>query len=173
MNFHYSLILMYRGGNSHMTKTILTKIEEMITPILIERDVTLEDIQYVREGNNNYLRLFIDKTGGIDLDECSIVSELVSEKLDEEDPINGAYFLEISSPGAEKPLKTKEDFANNVGKNVYVTLYVHIDGEKEYEGTLQQFEQDTLTIEYKYKHTKKTVDIPYDKVAKARLSVML
>lgn len=156
-----------------MSKTVLTKIEEMITPILTERDVTLEDIQYVREGNNNYLRLFVDKTGGIDLDECSIVSELVSEKLDEEDPIEGTYFLEVSSPGAEKPLRTKEDFANNVGKNVFVTLYVHIDGEKEYEGKLLNFSDDTLKIEYKYKHTKKTVDIPYEKVAKARLSVML
>src|SRR5690606_23871729 len=135
--------------------------------------LTLFDLEYVREGKENFLRIYIDKEGGVDLTECSIVSEKVSEKLDEEDPIEGAYFLEVSSPGAERPLKTEQDFKNHLNENVYVSLYVHIDGEKEYEGILKDFTDSVATIEYKYKHRKKEVQIPFDKIAKARLAVML
>lgn len=156
-----------------VSNELLDTIEEIINPILQMRNVTLVDLQYVRQGKDNYLRIFIDKAGGVDLDECTRVSELVSERLDEDDPINGAYFLEVSSPGAERPLKTKEDFLNHLDHNVFVSLYVHIDGQNQYEGILKDFSDDVATIEYRYKHTKKLVKIPYDKIAKARLAVML
>lgn len=156
-----------------MSTTVLSKVEDLLTPILLERNLTLADIEYVKEGKNTFLRIYIDKTGGVDLTECSIVSEQLSEKLDEHDPIEEAYFLEVSSPGAEKPLKTKQDFIDHVGENIYVSLYVHIDGEKEYEGILNDFSNDVVTMEYKYKHLKKQVEIPFDKIAKARLAVML
>lgn len=81
--------------------------------------------------------------------------------------------MEVSSPGAEKPLKTRADFNKHVGENIYVSLYIHIDGEKEYKGLLYDFSNDVITIEYKWKHSKKQVQIPFDKVAKARLAVML
>src|SRR5699024_8463954 len=135
-------------------------------PVLRKREVSLDDLQYVREGKDAYLRIFIDKVGGVDLDECTTVSELVSEVLDEDDPIKGAYFLEVSSPGAERPLKSKEDFQSRIGEHIYVSLYVHIDGEKEYVGTLLDFKDDIATIEYRFKHTTKNVAIPYDKIAK-------
>jgi|SRR5690625_2610315 len=156
-----------------MNEEILTVVKELLEPILKERDLQLVDLKYVREGNDNYLRIYIDKSGGVDLTECSVVSEQLSEKLDEHDPIKGAYFLEVSSPGAERPLTTKQDFKENINQNIYVTLYVHIDGEKEYEGILTDFSDDIATIKYKFKHTVKQVQIPYDKIAKARLAVIL
>lgn len=154
-----------------MSKVIETT-EQLVTPILAENGLELVDIEYVKEGKNWFLRVYIDKPGGVDISECSMVSEQLSEKLDASDPIKGAYFLEVSSPGAERPLKTKKDIQNSVNKNVYVTLYEAIDGEKAYEGLLKSFEDDVLTIEYKVKTAKKLVDIPYEKVAKARLAVM-
>src|SRR5690625_2437273 len=117
-----------------MSKQLLSSIEEMIQPILDTRGLELYDLKLVNEGPNRFLRIYIDHEKGIDLDECSIVSELVSEKLDKEDPIKGAYFLEVSSPGAEKPLRNLDELKSNIGKNVFVSLYVHIDGEKQYEG---------------------------------------
>lgn len=156
-----------------MGKDALSEVKELLEPILLERGLTLYDLEYVVEGKNAYLRIYIDKIGGVDLTECSIVSEKISEKLDEHDPIKGAYFLEVSSPGAERPLKTKQDFTNHIGENIYVSLYVHIDGEKEYVGILQDFSNDIATIDYKFKHRIKQVEIPFDKIAKARLAVML
>lgn len=156
-----------------MSGDALSAVKELLEPILDDRKLTLVDVEYVREGKNAFLRIYIDKTDGVDLTECSVVSERLSEKLDTEDPIKGAYFLEVSSPGAERPLKMKDDFTAHIGENVYVTLYVHIDGEKEFEGILQDFSNEVATIKYKYKHTTKQVEIPFDKIAKARLAVML
>lgn len=156
-----------------MSKQLLSSIEEMIQPILDTRGLELYDLKLVNEGPNRFLRIYIDHEKGIDLDECSIVSELVSEKLDKEDPIKGAYFLEVSSPGAEKPLRNLDELKSNIGKNVFVSLYVHIDGEKQYEGILKSVVEDIITIEYKFKAQKKLVELPYDKIAKARLAVML
>ncbi|HLS23389.1 MAG TPA: ribosome maturation factor RimP [Pseudogracilibacillus sp.] len=156
-----------------MSKSLLENVEKLIEPILDERNLSLFDLEFVRERNDHFLRVYIDKKGGVDLDECSIVSEKLSEKLDEEDLIKGSYYLEVSSPGAERPLKTKQDLIDHIGENVFVCLYVHIDGEKQYEGTLLKVEDDIVTIEYKFKHTKKQVEIPYDKIAKARLAVIL
>jgi len=156
-----------------MSKEILDNVEKLLQPILAERELSLFDLEFVKERNDNFLRIYIDKQGGVDLDECSIVSERVSEKLDEEDLIKGAYYLEVSSPGAERPLKTKQALIDHIGENVFVSMYVHIDGEKQYEGTLLNVEDDIVTIEYRFKHTKKQVEIPYDKIAKARLAVIL
>src|SRR5690625_7995228 len=80
--------------------TIEQTVEELVHPILEEKNLELIDVEYVKEGNNWYLRVYIDKENGVDIDECSIVSEQLGSKLDEIDPIEGAYFLEVSSPGA-------------------------------------------------------------------------
>lgn len=156
-----------------MSQNIIYQIEEFIEPILKERNVTLHDIEFVKEGNQTFLRIYIDKEEGIDLTECGIVSELISDVLDKENPIKHSYFLEVSSPGAEKPLKTIQDYKDNINKNIFVTLYVHIDGEKEYEGILIEVAEDIITIEYIFKMRKKQVRIPFDKIAKGRLAVSL
>lgn len=154
-----------------MSSHVVSLTEELVTPILEEKNLELVDIEYVKEGKNWFLRVYIDKESGIDIMECGEVSELLSEKLDESDPITEAYFLEVSSPGVERPLKKKEDFDASIGKNIFVKLYEPIDGSKEYEGTLQSFDGETVTMEYKVKTRKKQVEIPYSKIAKARIAV--
>lgn len=156
-----------------MSSQIIETTEKLVQPILDEENFKLVDIEYVKEGNDWFLRVFIDKEGGITIDECGFVSTELSDKLDEVDIIKGNYFLEVSSPGVERPLKTKEDFIDNVGKNVFVTLYAPVEGEKEYEGILSNFSNDVATIDYREKSRTKQVDIPYDKIAKARLAVTL
>lgn len=147
-------------------------VEKLAVPILAEMELELVDIEYVKEGKNWFLRLFIDKPSGVDIEECGIVSERLGEKLDEVDPIPHNYFLEVSSPGAERPLKKASDFANAVGKQVNVRTYEPIDGEKEFEGKLTEFNGENLFIEVKIKNRTKTFEIPVNKVAKARLAVV-
>ncbi len=154
-----------------MSRIIIDSVSELIQPILSERDLELIDIEYVKESSDWFLRVYLDKAGGIDLTECSLVSEALSDGLDELDLIKEAYYLEVSSPGAERPLKTKEDFEQHIEHNVYVTLYAPIDGAKDYEGILKSIEDDVVVIEYKIKTRVKQVSIPYKKIAKARLAV--
>ncbi|OZU90284.1 ribosome maturation factor RimP [Virgibacillus indicus] len=154
-----------------MSSQVIKTTEELVQPILEEKNLELVDIEYVKEGKNWFLRVYIDKPGGIDITECGDVSEALSEKLDKNDPVKDAYFLEVSSPGAERPLKTKKDVEANINNNVYIKLYEPIDGLKEYQGILKQFENNLLTIEYKVKAKGKKVEIPYDKIAKIRLAV--
>ena len=143
-------------------------VEEFATPYLTEGGFQLVDVEYVKEGSNWFLRLYVDKDGGIDIDDCGRISEFVSAKLDELDPIPEAYFLEVSSPGAERPLKKADDVAKAVGKHVFVTTYEQIDGVKEFEGKLEGFDGTTLTVAVgKRKH-----EIPYSKVASARLAIV-
>ncbi|MGG3507369.1 ribosome maturation factor RimP [Paenibacillus lautus] len=150
------------------TSKIKTTVEEMVQPYLDEHGFELVDVEYVKEGSNWFLRVFVDKDGGIDIDDCGLISEYLSQKLDENDPIPTAYFLEVSSPGAERPLKKKEDVAKSVGKNVFVTVYEPINGLKEFEGKLESFDNEELVIQtVKMQHV-----IPYAKVASARLAII-
>ncbi|EPZ39203.1 MULTISPECIES: ribosome maturation factor RimP [Anoxybacillus] len=153
-------------------KKVTHIVEELVTPIVTDMGLELVDIEYVKEGKNWFLRVFIDSPTGIDIDQCGVVSERLSEKLDEIDPIPHNYFLEVSSPGAERPLKKAKDFERAVGKNVYVKTYEPIDGQKEFEGLLTAFDGQTVTVEVKVKTKKKMVTIPYEKVASARLAVI-
>lgn len=147
-------------------------VEELVTPIILDMDLELVDIEYVKEGKNWFLRVFIDSEDGIDIEECGIVSERLGEKLDEIDPIPNNYFLEVSSPGAERPLKKVKDFEKAIGKNVNIKTYEQIEGEKQFEGKLLDFNGETLKLEIKMKTRIKEVEIPYEKVAKARLAII-
>ncbi|MBT2691483.1 ribosome maturation factor RimP [Bacillus sp. ISL-55] len=146
-------------------------VEELVTPILNENELELVDIEYVKEGKNWFLRVYIDKDNGIDIEECGIVSERLSEKLDAIDPIPHNYFLEVSSPGAERPLKKEKDYQKAIGKNVFIKTYEPIDGEKAFEGVLTDYNGETVTVDVMIKTRKKTVVIPFDKIASARLAV--
>ncbi|WP_017689145.1 ribosome maturation factor RimP [Paenibacillus sp. PAMC 26794] len=150
------------------TTNIKSTVEEMIQPYLNEQGFELVDIEYVKEGNNWFLRVYVDKEGGIDIDDCVLISEKLSAKLDENDPIPTIYFLEVSSPGAERPLKKPEDVTKAVGKNVFVTTYEPVNGLKEFEGKLLSFDDEELVIEA----GKKQHAISYDKVASARLAIL-
>jgi len=154
-----------------MSKKVTDIVEQLVSPILEDMNLELVDIEYVKEGSSWFLRLFIDSETGIDIEECGVVSERLSEKLDELDPIQHNYFLEVSSPGAERPLKKEADIRKAIGKQVHIKTYEPINGEKVFEGVLTDFNGQTLTVTVTIKTRKKQVEIPYDKVAKARLAV--
>ncbi|MEC2053842.1 ribosome maturation factor RimP [Peribacillus psychrosaccharolyticus] len=153
-----------------MSKVIDT-VEELVTPILEELKLELVEVEYVKEGKSWFLRVYIDKETGVDIEDCGIVSEKLSEKLDETDPIEQNYYLEVSSPGAERPLKKDKDFQKAIGKHVYIKTYEPILNEKEFEGKLLEFDGTQVTLEVKIKTRVKLIVIPYEKVAKARLAV--
>ncbi|WP_416150912.1 ribosome maturation factor RimP [Salipaludibacillus sp. HK11] len=155
-----------------MSDNVQAKIERLAIPIVEDLSMELVDVEFQKEGKNWFLRVYIDRDQGVDLDDCSKVSEKLSEALDNNDPIEQAYYLEVSSPGAERPLKKGKDLEAAVGKHVHVTTYAPIDGEKTFEGKLTNFDGTTLTIEIKVKTRTVTMSIPYDKVAKARLAIV-
>ena len=146
---------------------MLKKIEEIIQPILTQNDVYLDDIEYVLEKKEWYLRIYIEKNNGhLDMDTCVAVSEAISEKMDEVDIIKNEYYLEVSSPGAEMELRNKEEVSENVGK------YIHINtGDTVYEGTFLSFEDDIVVIRVNLKGRFKNFQIPYDSIKKIRLAV--
>jgi len=121
-------------------------ISELVTPIVDKYSFDLVDIEFVKESGNWYLRVYIDKDGGITIDDCQIVSEELSDKLDEVDPIKQSYFLEVSSPGLDRPLKTDRDFERYKGELVEVKLYQPIEGKKVFEGELLGLKDEVIRI---------------------------
>ena len=143
-------------------------VAEMVAPILQTHGLDLVDVELKKEGANWFLRVYIDKPSDyVDLDDCSIVSEELSVKLDESDPIPNAYFLEVSSAGAERPLKRPEDFHKAVGKRIFVSFYEPFDGRKSVEGTLVEYGDGWIVV----KEDSEPVRVPVDKVAGARLAI--
>ena len=150
------------------TSKIKAAVQEMVLPYLSSNGFELVDIEYVKEGSNYFLRIFVDKEGGIDIDDCGRISEFMSEQLDKNDPVSDVYFLEVSSPGAERPLRKEEDVRKAIGKHVYITTYEPISGAKEFEGLLLSFDGGNAVV----RTGKKEYTIPYDKVAGARLAIV-
>lgn len=154
-----------------MSESAVHKTEQLVQPILDEMNLELVDVTFGKEGKNWYLRVYIDTEKGVGLDECQDVSEKLSKQLDEGNVISQAYFLEVSSPGAERPLKKDKDFRNAFGKQIRVTTYAPVHGEKTFEGQLIHFDGDRLQLSVQEKTEQKEVEIPYEKVASARLAV--
>ena len=125
---------------------IVARTEELVTPIIEENHFELVDVEYVKEGANWYLRVYADKEGGINIDDCVLISRALEAKLDEEDLIKDAYILEVSSPGLGRPLKKDRDFERSLGRMVYLKLYKKENNVKEYTGKLEAFDKDSITI---------------------------
>ena len=125
------------------------KTEALLQPMVDERGFELVDVEYVKEGSNSYLRAFIDKPGGISIDDIEPISRELSEKLDQEDFISDAYILEVSSPGLGRPLKKDKDFVRSIGEEIEIHLYRAINKQKEFVGILKEFnkEENTFTVE--------------------------
>lgn len=123
------------------------KTEEILLPIMEKNGFELWDVEYVKEGSNWYLRAYIDKPGGINVNDCEVVSRELSDILDEKDFIQEAYILEVSSPGLGRPLKKEKDFARSIGQEVEIRTYRMIDKQKEFTGVLTAYDKDTVTIE--------------------------
>ena len=119
----------------------------LAAPIVEEQGCSLWDVEYVKEAGTWYLRVLIDKEGGVDILDCEAVSRKVSDLLDEADPIEGSYTFEVSSAGCERPLKRPSDFARFMGSPVTVRLYQNRDGRKEFAGTLRGYDDGAVTIE--------------------------
>ena len=129
--------------------SVVETVTNLVTPILDENHFELVDVEFVKEGKSWYLRVYIDKPNGINIEECALVSDKLSEKLDscDPDPIPQAYYLEVSSPGAERPLKKEKDYAKSIGKLIDIKLYKAVEGLKEYTGVLKEYDKDNITIE--------------------------
>ena len=132
-----------------MTKRELyeQKTEEILLPIVEENGFELVDVEYVKQGSTWYLRAYIDKPGGINIDDCEVVSRRLSDILDEKDYIDDAYILEVSSPGLGRPLKKEKDFKRSLGEEVEIRTYRMIDKQKEFTGILKDYDEKTVTIE--------------------------
>jgi len=123
-----------------------SKTEKLVLPIIEENGFELVDVEYVREGSNWYLRVYIDKPGGITVDDCEVVSRRLGDLLDAEDFVSEAYILEVSSPGLGRPLKKDKDFNRSIGMMVEVKLFKAIEKRKNFEGELKSFDAETVTI---------------------------
>ena len=148
-----------------MKKTeIVANTERLVTPIIEENHFELVDVEYVKEGSNWYLRVYADKEGGINIDDCVLISRALEAKLDEEDFIEDAYILEVSSPGLGRPLKKDKDFERNLGKPVELKRYKAYDNRKEFEGILTGYTEDTVTFScegYLGRYENRVRDVPY------------
>ena len=130
---------------------------QLAAPIVEEQGCTLWDVEYVKEAGTWYLRVFIDKDGGVSINDCEAVSRPLSDKLDEVDPIEGSYVLEVGSAGADRVLKKPEHFAAFLGSVVEVRLYRAQEGKKEFVGVLEQYENGNVQLEGDLRFEKKDV----------------
>lgn len=128
-------------------KNIESKVEVLVKPIIEKLDYTLYDVQYVKEGNDYYLRIIIDKNDGISIDDCEKVNNEINDILDEADFIGDAYFLEVSSPGLERILRKTEHFKQQLGNKIRIKLFKPINKQKQYEGILKSYTEDLLGLE--------------------------
>lgn len=123
------------------------KTEAILLPIMEQHGFELWDVEYVKEGANWYLRAYIDKPGGININDCEVVSRQLSDILDEQDFIQDAYILEVSSPGLGRPLKKEKDFQRSIGEEIEIRTYRMIERQKEFIGLLKEYDDKSVTIE--------------------------
>ena len=122
------------------------RTESLILPILERNQFELVDVEYVKEGSTWYLRAYIDKEGGITVNDCEQVAREMNEVLDREDYVEDSYVFEVSSPGLTRPLKKEKDYIRNIGKPVEIRTYRVIDHKKEFAGILKTYDADSVTI---------------------------
>lgn len=128
-------------------KSIEASVQDLVEDIIRSSEIELVDIEYVKEGPFKYLRIYLDKAEGITVDDCADVSRALNKKLDDVDLIKEQYFLEVSSPGVERPFKTDADYQKNIGNFVEVKFYKPIDGRKSVEGILSEKHDNYVIIQ--------------------------
>lgn len=142
----------------------LEKIEKVVLPAVEKRGLELVDLEYIQEGGYLYVRIFVEKEDGdITLDDCGVLSADVDEKVDALIPHK--FFLEVSSPGVERPLKKEKDFIRFVGEKIKVSLKHKLNDCKNFEGILTKFENDNIYLEIK----NETLEIPFKEIKKANI----
>lgn len=147
-------------------KSIEVIIEELAAPLVNDLGYELVDIEYIKEDGEWYLRFYIDSSNGIQIEDCSKVSRVISAKLDEVDPIKDSYYLEVSSPGLDRPLKKDEDFIKYSGKKIRITFYKPFMDKKVIEATLKGLIDNTISITL----DGNDIEIERDLIASIRLN---
>lgn len=154
-----------------LEKKIFDACEKAVT----DENMELLEVELVKEFGALILRFTIDKVGGIDIDDTTLISEKVGLILDEIDPIDKEYYLEVSSVGLERELRNIDEIKANIGKYINVKTYEKLTvgkiSQKEFEGTLLSCEENLITMQFKVKQFKKEITIPYEKIAKIRLAI--
>jgi len=150
-------------GKGSVTETI----EELVTPVINENRLELVDIEYKKEGKNWILRIFIDKEGGVTVDDCTRVSRHIEDLIEVEEAVPSSYVLEVSSPGLDRPLKKEKDFLRFKGKRAHVTTFTPIQQQKSFKGTIRDFQEDVLFLDI----DSQPVEIPKNQIAKAKLEI--
>lgn len=143
------------------------KTEELLKPLIARHQFELVDVEYVKEGGNWYLRAYIDKPGGITLDDCEVVSRALSDLLDEHDFIEDSYILEVSSPGLGRPLRKDKDLERSIGEEVEVRTYRPINRQKEFTGILKGYDKEKIMIEM---DNQETMELNRADIALVRLA---
>ena len=146
-----------------MANRVEEAIEKLAEEILADTEYEVVDVEYVKE-RDWYLRIFIDKDGGVGLDDCQKISNLLGDKIDNENIIKDRYILEVSSPGLDRALKKEKDFKRELGKKIDITLYKAVDGDKNLVGTLTGYTKDSITID-------ETKEIALKDIALVRLHI--
>lgn len=145
-------------------------VEELILPFIEQTDLELVDIEFLKEGPNWFLRVYIDKSNGVTLDDCQSISQFLSKKLDETDPIEQNYYLEVSSPGLDRTLKKDKDFEKYKGRMIDVHLYQALDGEKLIQGKLMGIQDECVILQI---DTDEEIKIAREKISKVKLAVII
>ena len=131
---------MAKGGNT------VKAVWEIVEPFASELGLRIWDVRFLKEGASWYLRIFIDKDGGVSIDDCVDLTHLINKPLDEADPIEQAYFLEVSSPGVERDLVRDEHFAAFIGEKIKVKMIRPVEGKREFSGILDSYDDGNITI---------------------------
>ena len=148
---------------------VTERIRSLAQPVVEEHGCTLWDVEYVREGGEWFLRLYIDKDGGVNINDCEAISRAIDPILDEKDPIEGSYRFEVCSAGLERVLKRPSDFQQFLGADVLVKLYRPVDGVKEFPSVLRGYDNGDITVDY----AGKSITFTRSQVALVRLRVDL
>lgn len=149
-----------------MSKSVLSKVRQLAEPQVSGLGLELVDVEYVKEGAHWYLRIYIDKEGGVDIDDCTAVSHKLSQILDRENPIPQAYMLEVSSPGIERPLRKREDYEKYKDELISVYTTEPFNGFSRFTGNLVGLVENNVVLEYEGQE----VAIPFDLVERAHLT---
>lgn len=157
-----------RGPGPNMAKgSIPQSVTELVEPVIEAQGLELVDIEYKREGRNWVLRIYIDKAGGVGVEDCKRVSRMVEDMIEVDDLIRTHYILEVSSPGLDRPLKKEKDFLRYLGKKVHITTYAPVGGRRNFKGTLTGFENGTVHLEVQ----GQAFDIALSNIASSRLEI--
>ncbi len=149
--------------------SVSQSIRELVLPIVENANLELVDIEYKKEGKDWFLRVFIDKQNGITVEDCKKISRQIEDIIEVEDLIPNRYYLEVSSPGLDRPLKKDRDFLRYLGKSIQVSLFSPIQEKRKYTGIIENFKESTLFLDV----GEKTISIPMDNIASAKLEIKI